>query len=259
MDMISTALLNEFSNERGIEGKPEDERFEHFTAWLTVRRHYSETTFDPADHVTGKGNDTGIDAIAIIVNNNLVTDIDEVENLVVLNGFLDVTFVFVQSERSSHFETAKIGQFGFGVRDFFTSGKLPRNEKIQHYADIMSAIFAQSSKFRPANPTCHLYYVTTGQTQSDGALRIRADTEVGHLRDTGLFSKVEFIMYGADSIQKLHRQTKNAISRDFIFARKTVAPEVVGVREAYLGYLPAKDFLRLVCDEDGSIIKSLFF
>ena len=36
-------------------------------------------------------------------------------------------------------------------------------------------------------------------------------------------------------------------------------PEVAGVTAAYLGFLPAPDLLKLVCDDDGSIIKSLFY
>ncbi len=100
MDRITEGLLSEFSGEFAIEGLPEDERFEHFSTWLTVRRHYSEMTFTPGELVTGSGGDIGIDAIAIIVNNNLVTDVDTIEDLLAVNGYLDVTFVFVQAERS---------------------------------------------------------------------------------------------------------------------------------------------------------------
>lgn len=119
---------------------------------LTVRRHYSETAFDPADLVVGSGGDTGIDAVAIIVNNNLVTDVDTIDELLEVNGYLDASFVFVQAERSSNFETAKIGQFGYGVRDFFGDGKLKRNEMVQNAADIMNAIFKKSGKFTKGNP-----------------------------------------------------------------------------------------------------------
>ena len=76
MDRITDGFLTEFSNEFGIAALPEKDRFEHFCSWLAVRRHYSEFTFEVDDLVTGSGGDTGIDGIAIIVNNNLVTDVD---------------------------------------------------------------------------------------------------------------------------------------------------------------------------------------
>src|ERR1700730_5856268 len=104
MDRITEALLTEFSGEFGITNLREEDRFEHFAAWLTVRRHYSDTTFDPGSLVTGSGDDTSIDAIAVIVNNNIITDVDTIEDLLDVNGYLDVTFIFVQAERSPHFD-----------------------------------------------------------------------------------------------------------------------------------------------------------
>ena len=259
MDRITEGLLAEFGSEFGISSLPEDVRFEHFAAWLTARRHYSEAAFDASDFVTGNGGDTGIDSIAIIANNNLVTDEATIEELLKVNGYLDVTFIFVQAERSSHFDMAKIGQFGFGVNDFFGAGKLPRNGVVSLYADIMNAIYNQSSKFRPRNPTCLLYYVTTGKWNNDTALLARSDAEVSSLKETGLFSDVSFIPIGADEIQRLYRQSRNAIQRDFVFEKRVVIPEVKGVAQAYLGFLKASDFLSLVCDENGEIIKSLFY
>lgn len=258
MDRISEALLNEFSRLFGITELPEADRFEHFAAWLTCRRHYSETTFQPADLVAGKGNDTGIDSIAVIVNNNIVTDGLAIENLLAFNGYLDVTFVFVQAERSPHFDAEKIGTFGSGVRDFFGEGKLPRNNTIQEYAEIMSAIYTHSSKFRPNRPSCYLYYVTTGTWNSDPALVARSEMELNALKRSQLFEKVEFIPVGADLINKLYQQSKNAITREFVFDRRVVIPELSGVTEAHLGFLTAKEFLSLICDENGEIIKSLF-
>jgi hypothetical protein len=258
VDKITQGLLSEFSGEFDITALPEDTRFEHFAAWLTCRRHYSEATFDPGALVTGKGDDTGIDAIAVIVNNNLVTDVDMVEDLLAVNGYLDVTFVFVQAERSPHFDSGKIGKFGFGVRDFFGDGKLPANDAVQIYRDIMNALYDKSAKFGPGNPACYLYYVTTGAWNNDPALTVRADAEIGDLKATGLFSKVEFSPVGAGQIHGLYRQAKNAITREFIFDQKVVVPDVTGVSEAYLGLLRAAEFLKLIRDGD-EIIKSLFY
>lgn len=259
MDRITAGLMAEFSGEFGISKLPEDARFEHLAAWLTARRHYSDATFDPSDLITGNGGDTGIDSIAIIANNNLVTDETTIEELLHVNGYLDVTFVFVQAERSAHFDMAKIGQFGFGVNDFFGQGKLPRNEIISLYSDLMKAIYNQSAKFRPKNPSCILYYVTTGKWNNDPALVTRAEAEVSSLKETGLFSEVSFVPIGATQILSLYRQGQNAIQREFIFDQRVVVPEVSGVTQAYLGFLKALDFLKLVCDDDGSLIKSLFY
>ncbi len=259
MDKITGGLLSEFSSAFAIDALKESERFEHFAAYLTVRRHYSETAFSPAELATGNGNDTGIDAIAVIINNNLVTDVDTVDDLLEVNAYLDVTFVFVQAERSPHFDTGKIGQFGYGVRDFFGEGKLKRNAAVENFAEIIDKTYSYSSKFQPGNPTCYLYYVTTGIVESSGDIETRIASEKKDLLQTGLFSKVEFQRVGADQIQQLYTQTTNSITREFVFDQKTVVPEVVGVKEAFLGYLPATEFLKLICDENDEIIKSIFY
>ena len=58
MDKITEGLLRSFSSEFDIAYMNEDDRFEHFASYLTVHRHYSETSFDPDDLATGSGNDT---------------------------------------------------------------------------------------------------------------------------------------------------------------------------------------------------------
>src|SRR5450756_22085 len=159
VDKVSEALLQEYSQEHGVLTLPEEKQFEHFAASITLQRHYSET-FDTADIVTGAGGDTGIDAIAILVNGSLVTDIEALQEQLDTAGSLDVTFVFVQAERSASFDGAKIGTFGFGVLDFFKdTPSLPRNEKIADAAALMAAIYDHSSKFKRGNPICRLYYV----------------------------------------------------------------------------------------------------
>ena len=110
------------------------------------------------------GGDTGIDSIGIIVNGSLATDPEIVEEYADLNGFLDVTFVFVQAERSASFETAKIAQFEFGVSDFFKDTPvLQRNAAVTQAAAIMTEVYNRSSKFKRGNPACRLYYMTTGR------------------------------------------------------------------------------------------------
>ncbi len=203
---------------------------------------------------------SGIDAIAILINGSLVTDSELVAELAETNGYLDVTFVFVQAERSAAFDGAKIGTFGFGVNDFFRDPpQLPRDEAIREAASIMSAIYKLSPRFTRGNPACRLYYVTTGRWVNDANLVARQQAVVDDLETTRLFRDIEFIDVDADTIQRLYNQTKNAISRDITFAARTALPEIPGVDEAYLGLLPAPEFMSLLQDETGILVKSIFY
>ncbi|MGB7600949.1 MAG: AIPR family protein, partial [Candidatus Sulfotelmatobacter sp.] len=259
MDRITKSLLDEFASEHDLTSLAEDKQFEHFASYLMVRRHYAET-FEPGEIVTGAGGDTGIDAIAIVVNNVLVTDAATVDELLKINGYLEVVFVFIQADRSPHFDSSKIGNFGFGIRDFFSSTpQLPRNRAVQNSAAIMSEIYRRSSKFMRGNPACRGYYVTTGKWVGDPTLVARFQAEIRDLLATGLFKDVDIQPIGAVGIQRSYNQSRNAISREFLFANRTVVPEIAGVKEAHLGFIPADEFLKIICDEEGWLIRSLFY
>ena len=265
MDKVTESLLAEFSNEHSIEGLIESKRFEHFAAFVMIRGEHSES-FDTHDVVVGDddttygGGDTGIDAIAIIANGVLVTDLDELDELIERAGYLDVTFIFVQSETSSHFEGGKIGTFGEGVVDFFRDvPKFTRNNKVEQAATIMRTIYDKSSKFRKGNPVCKLFYVTTGQWLGDKTLQARLEVVQDDLRTTGRFRSIEFLPVGADGVQKRYQQSRHGRTAEFVFLGKTTMPDVTAVTEAYFGFLPWSEFKKLIIDDTGVLIKRLFF
>lgn len=259
MDRITESLLAEFSEEFDLKKLPEDKRFEHFASYVTVKRHHSEH-FDTTDVVTGSGSDTGIDAIAVIVNGEMIYDVDELVDAADNSSVLDVTFIFVQAERSSAFDAAKIGTFSFGVLDFFKSTpSLPRNDRVKQMAEVMNAIYERSSKFKRGNPNCRLFYVTTGQWVGDDNLEARRQAAIADLKGTQLFGDIEFGCIGADGIQRRYNETKNAISREFVFGNRVEIPEIQNVTEAYLGYVPISQFRSIITDDDGGIVRSIFY
>ena len=259
MDMITQSLLDEFSAEQELVQLPEYQQFEHFAAFITVKRQHGDT-FNTSDLVTGQGGDGGIDAFAALVNGTLVTDVDEFEDVASISGHLDVTLVFVQAERSSAFDGSKISNFGFGVVDFFSeTPKLKRNGRIQESADVMRAIYHNSTKFKRGRPACKLYYVTTGRWENDPDLTARKDAVVADLDALQLFEQVNFYPIDANRIRELYLQAKNAIQREFEFANKAVVPTIANVTEAYIGIIPVTELLSILRDDDGEITKSVFY
>jgi hypothetical protein len=259
MDRITKSLLDEFISEQSLEALSESTAFEHFCGWLTTTSHFSET-FATDDIGVGAGGDCGIDCIAIIVNGCMVTDPEEIEDLEKTNGYLDATFVFVQAERSANFESQKIGQFGFGVVDFFKENPtLPQNESVALAHRTMNAIFERSAKFDKGNPQCYLYYTTTGRWLDDVNLVARRDAVVRDLQELNLFRSVTFDCLGAGDLQTLYRKSKSAVSTQIEFTGRTVLPELPGVEQAYIGILPVSEFLKLVQNTNEEVLTSLFY
>lgn len=259
MDRITTSLLKEFSAEHTLGNLDEFKQFEHFGSYLLTSRHHTDS-FVTEDICVGDGGDIGIDGLSIIVNGCIVTEPEEVSDLYDTNGYLDVTFIFIQTETSSSFDSAKIGQFGFGVVDFFSEKpSLPQNEAVKQKSSILNAIYSLSSKFKRGNPNCHLYYMTTGKWTGDTNLEVRRKSVISDLEGLSILGRVDFECIDADAIQKLYRESKNSISCEIIFSQKTVLPDILGVEEAYIGILPAPQYLKLIQNDDGEIIHSLFY
>lgn len=258
MDRITESLLEEFSHAHQVENLPEDKQFEHFSAFITLRRHHSRS-FDTADIVVGGGDDTSIDSISIIVNGSLVNDIDDVTELAERNGYIEANFIFVQADRGASFASAKIGSFGFGVEDFFKEApSLRRNQKIKDAAAIAKAIFDRGNLIRN-KPTCRLYYVTTGAWTNDENLIARRDGCVAALEASSLFGQIEFLCYGANEVHRFYNQTKTAVVREFSFKDRTEIPEIEGVEQAYLGHISAREFAKIISDDSGDdILGSIF-
>lgn len=259
MDRITKNLLQDFANDQNLTTLDESKAFEHFCNFCVVSKEYSDT-FDVDDVSVGDGDDTGLDGVAVLVNGTLVTTEDEVADLCDTNGYLEAIFILVQAKTSSNFDTSDIGQFCFGVKDFFSeSPKLPRNKSVARMAQLQEFIYTKSALMTKGKPSCRMFYITTGKWRGEAHPVGRISSEVSDIKDLGLFEDVRFDPVDADGIQNLYRDTKNKVAAEFNFSDKTVLPGIEGVTEAYLGVLPATEYLRLITDESGNIRKSLFY
>ena len=93
----------------------------------------------------------------------------------------------------------------------------------------------------------------------DPTLEARRKAVISDLAATNLFREIDFVPVDAEGIQKLYRQTKNAISKRFTFINRAVVPDVPGVTQAYLGFLSVPEFLKILADDNGEIIRGLFY
>jgi len=109
------------------------------------------------------------------------------------------------------------------------------------------------------SPRCSLYYVTTGAWNDEVALVDRYRQGIADLKATGLFSTVDFIPVDAGYLKRVYRELHHGITRDILFERHTIIPAIGGVQEAYLGIVPAQEYLKLICDDSGALNRRLFY
>lgn len=253
MDKITRTLLEDFVTENELERLNESKQFEYFVNYVVISKlHRSSFELDSLD--TGDGGDGAIDGLAVIVNGRLVTDVQELEDIVEESGYLDCDVAFIQSKMSSKFEGSDIGSFIFGVKDFIADEpKLVHNDRVKKLKEIWEKVISKSSYMIHRRPNCKLYYVTTGKWVDDQNLKAVILSGSQEIEDSGLFEDILFEPYGASELQKLYHETRNKLSSTITFQNRITLPDIGGVKEAFLGILPFKEFLKLIQDSNESM------
>ena len=57
----------------------------------------------------------------------------------------------------------------------------------------------------------------------------------------------------------MYRELHHKIVREFAFEKHTILPQIAGVQEAYIGIVPCQEYLKLICDDEGSLNRRLFY
>jgi len=252
MDRITRKLLQDFLEAQEMQPTEETSDFELFCNYSILSNEYNKT-FDVKTITVGAGADTGIDGMAIIVNGHLVEDTDEIDGLLESNGFLEVTYLFIQAKTSSYFDTKEMHGFYFGVSDFFSENpKLPRNDDIKKFAELSEYLLENASDFK-TNPTCKTFYVTTGVVNEDQNISAVVNSSKNELKSYNLFEYVESNVIGANDLGKLYRKTKSPVTSKFIFSNKITLPDIDGIDQSFYGVIPFSELRKLLIDDNGNL------
>jgi hypothetical protein len=257
MDKIVAGLLKDFAKAHSLESLGESEVFEHFVNYCVVSREHPENVDFEAMRVAGP-NDSGLDGVAVLVNEHIVSSKEDIDHFKTHLRRLDVRFIFTQSTISESFDSGHLGTFLFGVSNFFETTSLPVNESIQALRHLKDHIY-ESSMDMERRPNCDIYYATTGRWRPDAVLTARINHTVDNLKPTDLFSDVSFTILDSEVLRTIYRELKHKVETEIAFEKHTILPKIDHVQEAYVGILPSNEYLKLICDADGKLRRSLFY
>jgi len=260
MDLVTQNLMASFKNEESLPAGIDDAvLLEHFVNFCAVSNEYGEE-FDVEELHTGGGDDLGIDGVAVIVNGTLVQDLEEVDDLAQTNKYLEVELVFCQAKSGSGFSGNEISSFFYGVKELLAAKPtISRNDRLAQKEALIRGIYTKSPLFKRGNPKVRMYYATTGKWVDDAKLSARIDTEREGAMELDIFGVVDFHPVDARGIQRLYASAKNRFSKSIEFSSKITLPTLPGIQESYLGYLTSDQFIKLITDESGNIVRGLFY
>lgn len=210
-------------------GLNESAQFEYFANYCITSK-LNRTSFELEDVHTGSGGDCAIDGLFLNVNGKIITDGDELSELVDAAGHLDAEIVFIPSKTTSSFNGSEIGSFIHGVKDFLSDEpKLVQNEKIKLMKSLWNAAIGLSSHMINRRPYCKLFYVCTGKWVEDQNLKAIIKSGESELDSIGIFDDIKITPHGANEIQKLYHETKNKLSATINFQNRITLPDIKGV------------------------------
>lgn len=254
--------LEDFLDDYGIAEHDLSVAFEHFSNYCmfslnSPEVYHADGLFYEAVH-TGKSGDCAIDGIMILINDEPVTTLEEAKEAVKIKRGFTAKFFFVQAKTSDNFSSAEMLNYGYGVKSFFEDEKLNANKKIMDYKEIADFIFDNSVNFSE-NPTCVLYYVTTGKWVGDTNLTKIVDVQKRELDNMNLFVSVDFLPIDLNRLMTIYKELNNSILREVVIAKNVPFPEIEGAKQAYLGLIPFGEYLKLITDEGGALIQGVFY
>ena len=258
MDPVTRSLVTDFCESNSLTNFDAPKQFEHFVAYSVFCARFPEE-IETSDVVTGDGADLNVDAFAVKINGRLVVDADVVDDILEMSGALDVEFLILQAKSSDSFDGAAVLALGDNlVKEIFAERqRLPVNDDIKRFIEIKDKVYQNAAKLKD-NPICRVFYACTGTWKNDPYITGIIGRKKEELTDTNLFSAISFDALGARELQYLYRQTKTSISRTIKIESLVTLPAIQGVKAAYLGILPASEFIKLLEDEDGNMLRTVF-
>ena len=258
---LNSALL-QFKQEFSYATLSESEAFERFANYCII----SDTIKDELDGESieslsvGGSDDLGIDGVALLVNNQLITSVDDLESI---PSYFDARFVFVQSKISDKFDLGASLKFMNGVRRWLESSAPDWDSDKLAEAWLLKKGFEEHASRLVGDkyPECHIHYVTTGNWRDPKPIVEAAERFIEDIQRSGIFKVVEFHPWDAQGLREIHQEVTNRIDATLHMEHSTDVPvkdNTESVYQAWVGVIRCKELLRFVSDEDGEMRSNLF-
>lgn len=270
MSIVLNSHIKDFCSNFGFEESKltADKIFEYFCCYSVASTYHKSETITSdiiTDINTGCTNDWGIDGFIIVVNGTLVTEIDEIKNLLETNGYLDVHFLLLQAKTSSRIDSGEAGKFLDGCNSVFlgmdNSDLRPKaNESILSYCDMTDFIYENAAKFKDGNePQLDIFYIYKGIYEGVEELESKIKKSKLDLSKGHLFSDVRHRIIDENSLIEIYKATKEKLNAEITVGNDTITlPDVENISDGYLCIVPFKEFKQLIIDEHGDIIQGAF-
>lgn len=252
-DRILESFFSSFCVDRGL--KKDSTNFEHFVNYSLLSKYIPVYDLSVV-HVADNGN-YGIDGMAIIVNDCLVSTKEDLKYFLEKTISLRAEIIFIQTKQSDSFDSGEFLKFSSAIIDFITTFNTQTSQKIKDFHEIFNNIIDNSIKFQEIS--CSAYFSYTGLYQNSTSQNI-IEQQKSMILDKNIFNNFYFEIIDSNSLKKCYRQIENTIENtiDATYLASIPLPQLDEVTEVFSGVISATDLINIITDDDKILLKTLF-
>ncbi|MCM1540509.1 MAG: AIPR family protein [Blautia sp.] len=266
LNKILQGMLDDFRKDYMFETLEPPKAFEYFVNYLIISKYHPDAFSDKGDMdrvIVDEKSQFGLDAIAFIVNGNLVLGKDDI-SIYAKSKKLDVDILLIQTKTEEKCDTGDLLKTIQATKNFLGNFDdiTEKNSNILNAKEIYDELFKYEN-FRyctSQSPKCHIYFVTAAneweQTLVDSICKSSEESIESFISD---IKNVDVQVLGRDYIIDAYSEIKNSISVQINLKNCITLDRIAGVKEAYIGYLTGEDYLKIICDNNGDIRRRIFY
>ncbi|WP_185374901.1 AIPR family protein [Listeria booriae] len=198
----------------------------------------------------------GIDGVAILVADRLVTSIEDVDQIIDGIKKFDVEFIFTQSKTVSKFNRQDINDFFTAVRRFFNFSKCEIPE-VEAQWEVAVYIYSKSSKHKKL-PSLSMIFASLSPVEidkKDPHMSSAINLGTSDLVAKGIFDEaIDLNFIGIKEIMNFQNKLTSGLEIT-VSIDKQLVPYPRGedgkIKNAYYGLIKIENFIEILTDEVG--------
>lgn len=268
LNKILSGMLRDFKKKFSLNDIEEESKvFEYIVNYLMVSMYHPDAFSDRGDFdnlVVDEKGQFGLDAVAIIVNGNLVLSKEDIVTYA-KSKYLDVDILFIQSKTEEKCDSGDLLKTIQATKNFFEDfDKITeKNENIYNAKEIVDEIFEYDNfKYCLNNsPKCHIYYACAASQWDESLIDDICESnvrEIKNLKD-GDIKDAEIKIIDRNYLIRAYTEIQNHISVKIHFKNCLTLDKIKGVNEAYIGYLSGEEYLKIIMNSEGKLQRRIFY
>lgn len=251
---VIKAQCGQFAANEALEHMHESEIFEVYTLYSIIAGQLGYGINPLQAHL--RGDEFGLDGVAVIVQGEIVTDTDEIIAALDDATNPEVEFLFFQSKTGTSYDYGDIVKLFDAVEGFFNGSLSGESDQLDDLIAVKDVVYDRAVAKR--NPGLKIYYVTSGSYKSPALIEKLLSDREQRLRDLSIFdnARISIEMLGADKLQTFYRSATRSAQARIDFPKQVSMPKNEKVEQGYIGFIDASELVKLVqvLDDDGEVV-----